>query len=156
MNGTDAPLLIENEPTASEPTVCALLAAVTPHVAETLPLAGTFRGAPVSVDAAAVPPTCMLQPVAATFEVPVFLKVTMHTLLPECEPVVPAVQDCTCALTCAELVNDPNRPNTNPAMAMAAMSVIAIRITVASTGLIAFLFFVILKAVIHSGLGPNA
>ncbi len=38
------------------------------------------------------------------------------------------------ALTLAELVNDPNRPNTNPAMAMAAMSVIAMRITVARTG----------------------
>ena len=34
----------------------------------------------------------------------------------------------------AELVNDPNGPNTNPAMAMAAMSVIAMRITVARTG----------------------
>jgi hypothetical protein len=33
----------------------------------------------------------------------------------------------------AELVNDPKRPNTNPAMAMAAMSVIAIGITVAMT-----------------------
>jgi hypothetical protein len=37
-------------------------------------------------------------------------------------------------------VNDPKRPNTNPAMAMAAMSVIAMRITVARTGDMAFLF----------------
>ena len=77
------------------------------------------------------------------------VNVTMHT---SDDP----VQDVTCALTCAELVNDPKRPNTNPAMAMAAMSVIAIRITVASTGEIAFLFFVILKVIDHSGLRPDA
>ena len=51
------------------------------------------------------------------------------------------MQVTTTALTCAELVNDPKRPNTNPAMAMAAMSVIAISITVARTGEIAFLLF---------------
>jgi len=43
----------------------------------------------------------------------------------------------TCTL--AELVNEPNRPNTKPATAMAAMSVMAIRITVAKTGEMAFL-----------------
>jgi len=37
-------------------------------------------------------------------------------------------------------VNEPKRPNTKPAMAMAAMRVIAIRMTVARTGEIAFLF----------------
>jgi hypothetical protein len=46
----------------------------------------------------------------------------------------------TLAVTPAVLVNDPKRPNTKPATAMAAMSVIAIRITVARTGEIAFLF----------------
>jgi hypothetical protein len=51
------------------------------------------------------------------------------------------VHEVTCALILAELVNDPNRPNTNPAIAMAAMRVIAIRMTVASTGEMAFLFF---------------
>jgi hypothetical protein len=49
------------------------------------------------------------------------------------------VQEVTLAWTLAVLVNDPNRPNTKPAMAMAAMSVMAISITVARTGLIAFL-----------------
>ncbi len=53
-----------------------------------------------------------------------------------CAP-VPAEHVVTDAVTCAVLVNDPNRPNTNPAMAMAAMRVIAMRITVASTGDIA-------------------
>jgi hypothetical protein len=43
------------------------------------------------------------------------------------------------ALTCAELVKLPNRPNTNPAIAMAAMSVMAMRMTVANTGEIALL-----------------
>jgi hypothetical protein len=50
------------------------------------------------------------------------------------------LQVTTTADTCAELVNDPNRPNTNPAIAMAAMSVMAMRMTVASTGEMAFLF----------------
>jgi hypothetical protein len=45
------------------------------------------------------------------------------------------------AETCAVLVNDPKRPNTKPATAMAAMSVIAMRMTVARTGEMAFLFF---------------
>jgi hypothetical protein len=40
---------------------------------------------------------------------------------------------CT-TCTVAELVNDPNRPNTNPAIATAAMSVIAIGMTMAMTG----------------------
>jgi hypothetical protein len=84
-----------------------------------------------------------LHPVTATLEVPVFVSLTLHWLLLAVgAAALPAVQVKTCALTCAELVNDPNRPKTNPAMAMAAMSVIAIRITVARTGEIAFLFLV--------------
>jgi len=66
------------------------------------------------------------------FEVPVLESERMH-VFPVWE------QLTTAALTLAELVNVPNRPNTNPAMAMAAMRVMAMRITVASTGLIAFL-----------------
>jgi hypothetical protein len=54
---------------------------------------------------------------------------------------IAAVTPTDDALTCAELVNDPNRPKTNPAMAMAAMRVMAINITVARTGEIAFLCF---------------
>ncbi len=41
-----------------------------------------------------------------------------------------AMQETEVALIWAEAVNDPKRPKTNPAMAMAAMSVIAMRITV--------------------------
>jgi hypothetical protein len=51
------------------------------------------------------------------------------------------VQVTATAEICAELVNDPKRPKTKPAIAIAAMSVIAIRITVARTGEIAFLLF---------------
>jgi len=49
------------------------------------------------------------------------------------------VQLVTLALTVAVFVNVPNRPNTKPAMAIAAMRVIAIKMTVANTGEIAFL-----------------
>jgi len=45
-------------------------------------------------------------------------------------------------VTRAVLVNDPKRPKTKPATAMAAMSVIAMRMTVARTGEIAFLLAV--------------
>ncbi len=51
--------------------------------------------------------------------------------------------------TCAEDVNDPKRPKTNPAIAIAAIRVMAIKITVARTGEIAFLWerLVSLKAI---------
>jgi len=48
-----------------------------------------------------------------------------------------APQDTTDAVTVAVFVNDPKRPKTKPAMAMAAIKVIAISMTVAKTGLIA-------------------
>ena len=82
------------------------------------------------------PDQLMAQPAAevAALEVPVLVRVTMQS-----SP--PTLQLVTEALTCAELVNDPNRPKTNPAMAMAAMRVMAMRMTVASTGEMAFLFF---------------
>ncbi len=43
----------------------------------------------------------------------------------------------------AVLVNDPNSPNTKPPMAIAAIRVIAIRITVARTGEIPILFSIL-------------
>jgi len=54
---------------------------------------------------------------------------------------VPAVhtQLVTLADTFAVFVNDPKRPKTNPAIAIAAIRVIAMRMTVARTGEIAFL-----------------
>lgn len=64
--------------------------------------------------------------------VPVLLRFTVHV------PDAPAVHEAV-AVTWALDVNDPKRPNTNPAMAMAAMSVMAMRMTVAMTGDIPFL-----------------
>ena len=69
-----------------------------------------------------------------------FVRTTVHWLLPAVDAAGPATHEVTWAETCAELVNDPNRPNTNPAMAMAAMRVMAMRMTVARTGEMAFLF----------------
>jgi len=82
----------------------------------------------------------MLQALTAVFEVPLLVRVRVQTSF------VPlAWQEVTLADTWAELVNDPNRPNTNPAMAMAAMRVMAMRMTVAKTGLIAFLLLLMFK-----------
>ena len=47
-------------------------------------------------------------------------------------PVTPSVQVAALADTDAVLVKVPKRPNTKPAMAMAAMRVIAMRMTVGS------------------------
>ena len=62
---------------------------------------------------------------------PVLLRLTVHAL----DEIMQVAEAVTCALE----VNDPNRPNTNPAMAMAAIRVIAMRMTVAMTGEMAFL-----------------
>ena len=77
----------------------------------------------------------MVAAVTVVPAVPVFERVTTHVpvVLPGGQVAVPE--------TLAPDVNDPNRPNTNPAMAMAAMSVMAMRMTVAMTGEIAFLPF---------------
>ncbi len=70
------------------------------------------------------------QPVRVVAELPVLERVKIHLAV----PCTPAVQLAEVTATVAVLVNDPKRPKTKPAMAMAAMSVIAIRITVARTG----------------------
>ena len=128
-----------NEPIACEPTVCPAVATAWRHVTERLPDAGIVPdGAALQVWA--VPPIWTLPPTTATLEVPVFVRTTVHWLLLAVDAAGPATHEVTWALTCAELVNDPNSPNTNPAMAMAAMRVMAMRMTVASTGEMAFLF----------------
>jgi hypothetical protein len=55
---------------------------------------------------------------------------------------VPEQLELPDADTTAVLVNVPNNPKTNPETAVAAMSVIAMRTTVARTGEIAFLLLV--------------
>jgi len=121
------------DPVACEPTVWAATVVGGPQVTVNVPLAPTVPtvNAWGGVD---TPLSCMKHPVVATLEVPELVRTSVHTL-------VAPTHEVTCALTCAELVNEPNRPNTNPAMAMAAMRVMAMRMTVASTGEMAFLFF---------------
>jgi len=77
----------------------------------------------------------MVHAFALVFDVPLLIMLSVHT-----SP-VPAVQTqlVTLADTWAVFVNDPKRPKTKPAMAIAAIKVIAIRMTVARTGEIAFL-----------------
>ena len=143
MNGTVAPLLIENEPTVDAPTVDTITwAAGRVHVIAIPAVPALMVGPPVTVPAIGAPPSLMLHERTFTLLVPMLVKVTMQSL-PATEQVV------TCPETWAELVNDPNRPKTNPAMAMAAIRVIAMRMTVASTGEIAVLFFPLSRFIIE-------
>ena len=91
-------------------------------------------GTPVIAGAQVTPPNVRVIPLALVLDVPVFWKLAV--------PVGPAPEARAGRIACtvAELVNDPNRPNTNPATAMAAMRVIAMRMAVARTGEMAFLF----------------
>jgi len=74
---------------------------------------------------------------AIAFAVPVFWRTT--ALADAVTPAAPWVIVVLAAETVAVFVNVPKRPNTKPAIAMAAMRVIAMRMTVAKTGLIPFL-----------------
>jgi len=90
-------------------------------------------------DAEAVP-----ELIACTYPVPAAAvgAVVAHAMPPNVAngPVlVPFAVRAVIAVTWADDVNEPNSPNTNPAMATAAMSVIAMRMTVAMTGEMAFL-----------------
>jgi hypothetical protein len=99
-NGTDAPLLRLNWPTACEPTVCAAVATAWRQVTLKEPDAGIVP-AGAALQATATPPICSLPPVIATLEVPVLVKVTVHWLLFAAVP-APAVHLVTCADTCTE------------------------------------------------------
>jgi len=132
VKGTDAPLLVLIAPVTKTPAPASwavpvqVTAVVIPAVRVTLPV----------VTAYVTPPYVMLHDSALVLELPELLALRTHISSTLKEQLV------TLAETLAELVNDPKRPKTNPAMAMAAMSVIAIRITVARTGEIAFLLLV--------------
>jgi len=134
VNGTVAPLDIVNDPWAVEPTTPPTTPAAIAQVCPTDPPPAVTAAA-VRVPLVATPAIWTLHAVGVAFEDPVFWRFTMQVAG------AALVQVTETAETCAELVNDPNRPNTNPAMAIAAMSVIAMRMTVASTGEMAFLFF---------------
>lgn len=99
----------------------------------------TATGEAVMVSAYVIPPYVIEPDSAFVFAVPVFVTETLHPPAGGDAPVQAAKTWTEDAETCAEDVNDPKRPKTNPAMAIAAMSVIAMRMTVAMTGDIAFL-----------------
>jgi len=65
------------------------------------------------------------------------LEPAAHTAVKPAPPPAGAGMSTTDAPIVADFVNVPKRPNTKPAMAMAAINVIAMRMTVASTGEIA-------------------
>ncbi len=75
-------------------------------------------------------PECVAPPYVAEHTVPVAVLAVPEFCMTRTIVELPAEDVPTDAVTCAELVNDPNRPNTNPAMAMAAMRVMAMRMTV--------------------------
>jgi hypothetical protein len=88
VNGTEAPLLRLNEPTACEPTVCPTVATACRHVTVREPLAGMFpEGA--ALQATATPAICSLPPTTATLEVPELVSTTVHWLLLTAEPATP-------------------------------------------------------------------
>jgi len=135
-------LLTETEPTASDPSAGSVRVAA--EVVQTTPVTvvpAVTAVVPVTAPVCATPATWIEQAVNAAFDVPELVAESVQIIFDAPAPPPLLVQEVTCMLTCAELVNDPNRPKTNPAMAMAAMRVMAISITVAKTGLIAFLFF---------------
>ena len=125
-------MLSDIEPTAWDPATEWTAATVQVNPVAVCPAGKEV--VPPMVPASAVPWSWTEHAFATAFEVPVLVSVRVH-FRPDTE------HEVTWALTCAELVNDPKRPKTNPAIAIAAMRVIAMRMTVASTGEMAFLFF---------------
>jgi hypothetical protein len=131
-------LLRENVPTACAPTEGTVpTGAVRVHVTPVRLLPAVIVPPSVTAPVTADPDQLIEQPapLVAALDVPELVRVTMQAGL------AAILHDVTCAETCAELVKDPKSPNTNPAMATAAMRVMAMRMTVASTGEMAFLFF---------------
>ncbi len=118
---------------------------VVPQVNEFEPIVTAVGEPAVMVKAAGVAhePPAMVALTTAVFAVPVLVSVTAQ-LEPDVQVAVPE--------TVAVFVKLPNRPNTNPAMAMAAMSVMAMRMTVAMTGEIAFLPFTFVICILNSNL----
>jgi len=137
-NRAEPPLPSETEPETAEPTVSEpppdsaalgvqVMTPVVPALNGVPP--DTFATVPVALP----PPALMVHAVGVVLAVPVLVQYIVQT------GVVPSVQVVDVVVTVAVFVNDPNRPKTNPAIAIAAISVMAIRMTVARTGEIAFL-----------------
>ena len=83
---------------------------------------------------------------------PVFLATIEQVIV----PVPPPVHDTEEIETCAVLVNEPNSPNTNPAMATAAMRVMAMRMTVARIGEMALLLLYFLMFILEPNFPVHA
>jgi len=90
------------------------------------------------------PPKVRVALLALVLDVPVF----RATTVPAFAAPVPGAMFGAVNVTLATDVNDPKRPKTNPAMAMAAMRVMAMSMTVAKTGLIAFLRLALLICIV--------
>jgi len=148
VNGTWPPFDMDTDPLKASPAADAVIGA-TPQVPTPVMVRACVVPAVTVVAVIAGeqvnPPHVMIMLLATALEVPVFMIVTV--------PVGPAASvPCTKAALTSEtravLVNDPKRPKTNPAMAMAAMRVMAMRMTVAKTGLIAFLRLALLICIV--------
>jgi hypothetical protein len=118
------------DPTYDSPDVGAAALVIVHVSAVVLPAVIVVAG---QVPALVAPPNVIVDPVGVVLAVPLLMSENVHTVG------AAVVQATTAALTRAVLVNVPKRPNTKPATAIAAISVIAMRITVARTGEIAFL-----------------
>jgi hypothetical protein len=94
-------------------------------------VAAPFIRTPVSE----IPPALTVQAPPGIPALPesVFWTKRVHVTPAPPVPEPPAAQLALVIESCGELVNDPNRPNTNPAIAMAAMRVMAMRMTVAKS-----------------------
>jgi len=140
-NGTCPPLDMATDPVKDSPAneAVAIPAQVpTPVMVRVTEATPAVTVVAVMPGAQVVPPQVRVMLFAIEFDVPVF-----STAIVPVGPAasVPWTRLVLIVETLAVLVNDPNRPKTNPAIAMAAMRVMAMRMTVASTGEMAFLFF---------------
>ena len=132
---------VDGVPLLTAPVIAHVVPAVTAHAEPDA--AHALVVAAVRVSGTVLPPNVMEALRTFVFAVPVLLRVTVQSYGEVAEHVAVAV-------TSALEVNDPNRPNTNPAMAMAAMRVMAMRMTVAMTGEIAFLRFTFVICIVVS------
>jgi len=130
-NCTEAPFARLMDPTYDSPDVGAAALVIVHVTVVVLPAVSVVP--PQAFPALVTPPNTIVDPVGVVLAVPLLMSEIVHT------ESATVVQVTTAALTLAVLVNEPKRPKTKPATAMAAISVIAMRITVARTGEIAFL-----------------
>jgi len=135
VNRTLAPLDVDTEPVMVTPAPASVAGPVQEMnvVVPAVRVVEVDGATKVVVPTYVMPPKVIWQDCATVFEVPVLIMERSQISWTANEQLV------TLAVTVAVFVNVPNRPKTKPAIAIAAMRVMAIRITVANTGEIAFL-----------------